>query len=57
MPILTERRIVRFGENSLAVTLPKAWVKYFRLKQGDRVEVIANNELIIRVKQDRHTQK
>lgn len=57
MPILVERRIVKFGENSLGVTLPRGWLKYYQLKQGDRVEVIVNNEVLIRVKQDKHTQK
>lgn len=57
MPILVERRIVKFGENSLGVTLPRGWLKYYQLRQGDRVEVIVDNEVVIRVKQDKHTQK
>ena len=50
MPIKVERILFRVGEGSLAVTLPKAWVIYNRLKAGDRVEVIVNDGVLIRVK-------
>ena len=50
MPIKVERILFRIGEGSLAVTLPKAWVIYNRLKPGDRVEVIVNDGVLIRVK-------
>jgi len=57
MPIFVERSLFKTGE-SLAVTLPKAWTKYFQLKAGDRVEIVANNdELIIRVKKEEEKQK
>jgi len=48
MPSLTTRKIIKFGKSTLAMTLPKAWVNYFRLKAGDEMEVIANKKLIIR---------
>jgi len=51
MPIKVERILFRIGEGSLAVTLPKAWVIYNRLKPGDRVEVIVNDGVLIRVKE------
>ncbi|MDD4985520.1 MAG: AbrB/MazE/SpoVT family DNA-binding domain-containing protein [Dehalococcoidales bacterium] len=51
MPIKVERILFRVGEGSLAVTLPKAWVIYNRLKPGDRVEIIVNDGVIIRVKE------
>ena len=50
MPIKVERILFRVGEGSLAVTLPKAWVVYNRLKPGDTVEVIANDGVLINVK-------
>ena len=50
MPILVERILFRVGEGSLAVTLPKAWVTYNKLKPGDIVEIIVNNGMFIRVK-------
>jgi antitoxin component of MazEF toxin-antitoxin module len=51
MPIKVERILFRIGEGSLAVTLPKAWVVYNRLKPGDTVEVIVNDGVLIRVKE------
>jgi len=50
MPIKTERILFRVGADSFAVTLPKGWVTYNGLKHGDEVEVIANEDVIIRVK-------
>jgi len=50
MPIKVERILFRVGEGSLAVTLPKAWVIYNRLKPGDTVEVIANDGVTVRIK-------
>jgi bifunctional DNA-binding transcriptional regulator/antitoxin component of YhaV-PrlF toxin-antitoxin module len=52
MPIQVERILFRIGEGSLAVTLPKAWVTYNRLKPGDTVEVIANDGVHINVKRE-----
>jgi bifunctional DNA-binding transcriptional regulator/antitoxin component of YhaV-PrlF toxin-antitoxin module len=51
MPIKVERILFRVGEGSLAVTLPKAWIIYNRLKAGDTVEVIVNDGVLIRVKE------
>ena len=50
MPIQVERILFRVGEGSLAVTLPKAWVTYNRLKPGDTVEVIVNDGVLVRIK-------
>ena len=50
MPIKVERILFRIGEGSLAVTLPKAWVRYYKLRPGDKLEIIANDDLTIRVK-------
>jgi len=52
MPILVERILFRIGEGSLAVTLPKAWVTYNRLKPGDKVEIIVNDGVLVRVKKE-----
>ena len=51
MPIMVERILFRIGEGSLAVTLPKAWVVYNRLKPGDKVEIIVNDGVHVRVKE------
>jgi len=50
MPIQVERILFRVGEGSLAVTLPKAWVIYNRLKPGDIVEVIVNDGVTVHIK-------
>jgi antitoxin component of MazEF toxin-antitoxin module len=50
MPIKVERTLFKIGEGGFAVTLPKAWIRYYDLKPGDKVEIIANKELTIRVK-------
>ena len=57
MPIKVERILFRVGEGSLAVTLPKAWVTYNRLKPGDAVEVIANDGVHIQIKEQTGTWK
>ncbi len=50
MSIKVERVIFRVGEGSFAVTLPKEWVRYNCLKPGDIVEIIANDDVVIKVK-------
>lgn len=50
MPIKVERTLFKIGEGGFAVTLPKAWVRFYQLEPGDKVEIIANDDLIIRVK-------
>jgi len=52
MPIKVERIVFRVGEGSLAVTLPKAWVVYTHLKAGDTVEVIVDDGVLIRIKEN-----
>ena len=49
MPTLTLRKVIRFGDDGLVVTVPKSWARYYGLKAGDQLEVIANGELIIRL--------
>jgi len=55
MPIKVERILFRIGEGSLAVTLPKAWVTYNRLKPGDTVEVIVNDGVTVHIKKKPET--
>ena len=56
MPVFVERSLFKIGE-SLAVTLPKAWTRDLQLKAGDRVEIVVNDELVIRVKKEEEKQK
>ncbi len=48
MPTLTYRKLIKFGNTGLVITLPKSWIRYYNVKAGDRLEVIANGELTIR---------
>jgi len=50
MPVSYERKLFKVGEGGVAVTLPKAWINYFRLKPGDTVEIIAEEDITIKVK-------
>ena len=50
MPIKVERILFRVGEGSLAVTLPKTWAIYHKLKPGDTVEVIVNDGVTVHIK-------
>ncbi len=50
MPIRVERTLLKVGEDSFAVTLPKAWVSYKQLKHGDVVELIVNDNITICIK-------
>ena len=52
MPIKVERILFRVGEGSLAVTLPKPWITYNRLKPGDKVEVIVDDGVMIKIKEE-----
>jgi bifunctional DNA-binding transcriptional regulator/antitoxin component of YhaV-PrlF toxin-antitoxin module len=51
MPIRVERILFKIGEGGIAITLPKAWINYYHLKPGDRVEIIAEKDLIIQIKE------
>lgn len=48
MPTLDKRSVIDLGQGSYVITLPKAWLRYFGIKPGDKLEVIANGELVIR---------
>lgn len=50
MPGLNERTVIDLGQGSYVVCLPKAWLRYYGLKPGDKVEVISNGEVTIRPK-------
>ena len=49
MPVIFERKLFKIGEGGIAVTLPKSWINYYKLKPGDKVKIIVERELIIRV--------
>ena len=49
MPSVTKRKVIKFGENGLVITIPKPWANYYQLKPGDKVTLIANKNLIVKV--------
>lgn len=48
MPSSYTQRIIDMRQGSYMISLPKPWLRYFGLKPGDELEVIANGELTIR---------
>ena len=44
------RKIIRVGNSSFGVIIPREWLRYYNLKYGDKVKIISNddNELIIK---------
>ncbi len=57
MPHRETRKILKAGQRSFAVTLPISWVKFFKLKAGDDVEVISNGRIIITPKKSKVEKK
>jgi antitoxin component of MazEF toxin-antitoxin module len=55
MPILVKRSLFKTG-NSLAVTLPKAWIKYFRLRPGDQVVIMTDGDIVIKAQKQREAE-
>jgi len=47
MPIRMEKHIFKVG-GSFAVSIPKNWLDYYGLKDGDAVEMVGNGDLVIR---------
>ena len=48
MPNLFKRRLIKSGNTSVVMVVPKSWIRYYGLRAGDKLEVIADGELIIR---------
>jgi antitoxin component of MazEF toxin-antitoxin module len=46
MPHEETRKIIRVG-NSYAVTMPRSWLRYFKLTDKDEVKVISNSTVVI----------
>jgi len=47
MPHVETRKIIRVG-NSLAVTIPKPWLRYFNLTDKDKVTILSNGAVVIK---------
>lgn len=48
MPTIDERTVISNRAGSCLLCLPKGWLRFYGIKPGDKVEVIANGELIVR---------
>ena len=48
MPHKNVRKIIKNGNTSLAVILPRAWLRFHELDHGDQVEVISNGSVMIK---------
>lgn len=46
MPHEEKRKIIKVG-NSYAVTMPRAWLRYFKLTDKDEVRVTSNSTVVI----------
>jgi len=57
MPTLVERSVIDMGQGSYIITLPKPWVRYMGIRPGERLEIIANGELVIRRKRKKRGTK
>jgi hypothetical protein len=51
MPQIYERSIIRFGdEGGCVVSLPIAWLRYYGLGPGDKLDMIVDGDIIIKRK-------
>jgi antitoxin component of MazEF toxin-antitoxin module len=48
MPHEETRKIIKVGETSYAVILPRAWLRYYRLTDKDEVLVVSNGSVVIK---------
>jgi len=47
MPHEETRKIIKVGETSFAVILPRAWLRYYKLDDRDTVKVISDGTVTI----------
>jgi antitoxin component of MazEF toxin-antitoxin module len=47
MPYLQNRKLLPLGKTSKAITLPKGWVKFYNLADGDRIMVLGDTILVV----------
>lgn len=47
MPSITYRKLIKFGDDGLVITIPIGWIRYNGLKPGDKLQVVTNGELTI----------
>jgi bifunctional DNA-binding transcriptional regulator/antitoxin component of YhaV-PrlF toxin-antitoxin module len=63
MPIEQIKNIIKYGDSGYVVTLPKAWLRYYKLDDKDKIRLIANGKITIepifrkKSKQEKETKK
>lgn len=40
MPTIVERSVIDMGQGSFVITLPKGWCRYFKIRPGDKLDVM-----------------
>lgn len=50
MGMRVQKHIFKVG-GSFVITIPKAWLDYYGLKDGDPVELVGSDDLVIRAAQ------
>ena len=48
MPHKEIHKIIRVGNASFGIILPRAWIRYYNLKHKDKLEIISNSEITIK---------
>jgi len=48
MPHKQHRKIIKVGNTSFAVILPKGWIKFYNLDDDGMVEVISDSNVVIK---------
>ena len=47
MPSKYRRKIIKIGKTSYGIILPIAWLRYHRLDENSKLQVISNDRIII----------
>jgi antitoxin component of MazEF toxin-antitoxin module len=47
MPTIYKRKVIRFGDGGLAMTLPAGWVRFSGIRPGDTLEVLVDGSLVV----------
>ena len=47
MPHEDTRKIIKAGDTSFAIILPRSWIRFYKLKSGDSLKMISNGIITI----------
>jgi uncharacterized membrane protein (UPF0127 family) len=43
-----QRKVMRLGAHSYVISLPLGWVKYYKIKKGDKLQLLVNSKVVIK---------